>query len=219
MHFSAILAITQEALYVRVCFWILCSLPFVVLPLYQHHTILITGFIMSFDKWYGSSSFAFLQWCHGHSWSFVFPYIAQNHLQNFYQSSQQASKTCRGVSFDWYLYTIESSNPRPWWFSLHTLTVKSLAEAGSNSDMILLSSLIFFSFWRPLNDKNNNSGNSALNSTTPNTPRQNPSASVRKPGPLPSSLDDLKVILQSRVYSPVITTKTEMMGHICLRCR
>ncbi|XP_058565830.1 myocardin-related transcription factor B isoform X7 [Neofelis nebulosa] len=46
---------------------------------------------------------------------------------------------------------------------------------------------------KPLNDKNNNSGNSALNSTTPNTPRQNPSASVRKPGPLPSSLDDLKV--------------------------
>ncbi|XP_047694199.1 myocardin-related transcription factor B isoform X1 [Prionailurus viverrinus] len=46
---------------------------------------------------------------------------------------------------------------------------------------------------KPLNDKNNNSGNSALNSTTPNTPRQNPSASLRKPGPLPSSLDDLKV--------------------------
>ncbi|XP_030155913.1 myocardin-related transcription factor B isoform X6 [Lynx canadensis] len=46
---------------------------------------------------------------------------------------------------------------------------------------------------KPLSDKNNNSGNSALNSTTPNTPRQNPSASVRKPGPLPSSLDDLKV--------------------------
>ncbi|XP_004408975.1 PREDICTED: MKL/myocardin-like protein 2 [Odobenus rosmarus divergens] len=46
---------------------------------------------------------------------------------------------------------------------------------------------------KPLNDKNNNSGNSALNSTTPNTPRQNTSAPVRKPGPLPSSLDDLKV--------------------------
>ncbi|XP_077629294.1 myocardin-related transcription factor B isoform X10 [Crocuta crocuta] len=46
---------------------------------------------------------------------------------------------------------------------------------------------------KPLNDKNNNSGNSALNNTTPNTPRQNPSAPVRKPGPLPSSLDDLKV--------------------------
>ncbi|KAM4820010.1 myocardin-related transcription factor B isoform 2-T2 [Thomomys bottae] len=43
------------------------------------------------------------------------------------------------------------------------------------------------------NDKNNNSGTSALNSTTPSTPRQSTSASGRKPGPLPSSLDDLKV--------------------------
>ncbi|KAM6165280.1 myocardin-related transcription factor B isoform 5-T5 [Erethizon dorsatum] len=43
------------------------------------------------------------------------------------------------------------------------------------------------------NDKNNNSGNSSLNNTTPNTPRQNTSVPVRKPGPLPSSLDDLKV--------------------------
>ncbi|XP_006867263.1 PREDICTED: MKL/myocardin-like protein 2 [Chrysochloris asiatica] len=46
---------------------------------------------------------------------------------------------------------------------------------------------------KPLNDKNNNSGNPALNSTTPSTPRPNTSAPVRKPGPLPSSLDDLKV--------------------------
>ncbi|XP_038396238.1 myocardin-related transcription factor B isoform X2 [Canis lupus familiaris] len=46
---------------------------------------------------------------------------------------------------------------------------------------------------KPLNDKNSNTGNSALNNTTPNTPRQNTSAPVRKPGPLPSSLDDLKV--------------------------
>ncbi|KAG8513490.1 Myocardin-related transcription factor B, partial [Galemys pyrenaicus] len=45
---------------------------------------------------------------------------------------------------------------------------------------------------KPLNDKNS-SGNSALSNTTPNTPRQNTSAPVRKPGPLPSSLDDLKV--------------------------
>ncbi|KAM5228037.1 myocardin-related transcription factor B isoform 8-T8 [Ctenodactylus gundi] len=43
------------------------------------------------------------------------------------------------------------------------------------------------------NDKNNSSGNSALTNTTPTTPRQNTSAPVRKPGPLPSSLDDLKV--------------------------
>ncbi|XP_008587762.1 PREDICTED: MKL/myocardin-like protein 2 isoform X3 [Galeopterus variegatus] len=47
--------------------------------------------------------------------------------------------------------------------------------------------------FKPLNDKNNNSGNSASNSNTPNTPRQNTSAPMRKPGPLPSSLDDLKV--------------------------
>ncbi|KAM6155372.1 myocardin-related transcription factor B isoform 3-T3 [Rhynchocyon petersi] len=46
---------------------------------------------------------------------------------------------------------------------------------------------------KPLNDKNNNSGNSALNNSTPSTPRQNASVPVRKPGPLPSSLDDLKV--------------------------
>ncbi|KAI2577236.1 MKL2 isoform 6 [Pan troglodytes] len=47
--------------------------------------------------------------------------------------------------------------------------------------------------FKPLNDKNSNSGNSALNNATPNTPRQNTSTPVRKPGPLPSSLDDLKV--------------------------
>ncbi|XP_012503269.1 PREDICTED: MKL/myocardin-like protein 2 isoform X2 [Propithecus coquereli] len=47
--------------------------------------------------------------------------------------------------------------------------------------------------FKPLSDKNNNSGNSALNNTTPTTPRQNTPAPVRKPGPLPSSLDDLKV--------------------------
>ncbi|XP_023560147.1 MKL/myocardin-like protein 2 isoform X2 [Octodon degus] len=43
------------------------------------------------------------------------------------------------------------------------------------------------------NDKNSSSGNSSLNSTTPNAPRQNTSVPVRKPGPLPPSLDDLKV--------------------------
>ncbi|XP_043312330.1 myocardin-related transcription factor B isoform X4 [Cervus canadensis] len=46
---------------------------------------------------------------------------------------------------------------------------------------------------KPLNDKNSSSGNPALNTTTSNTPRQNTPAPVRKPGPLPSSLDDLKV--------------------------
>ncbi|XP_070087068.1 myocardin-related transcription factor B isoform X9 [Equus caballus] len=45
---------------------------------------------------------------------------------------------------------------------------------------------------KPLNDKNN-SGSSALNNATPNTARQSACAPGRKPGPLPSSLDDLKV--------------------------
>ncbi|ELW67668.1 MKL/myocardin-like protein 2 [Tupaia chinensis] len=45
--------------------------------------------------------------------------------------------------------------------------------------------------FKSLNDKN--SGNSVLNNTTPNATRQPTSAPVRKPGPLPSSLDDLKV--------------------------
>ncbi|XP_069876423.1 myocardin-related transcription factor B-like isoform X2 [Dipodomys merriami] len=43
------------------------------------------------------------------------------------------------------------------------------------------------------NDKNSNSGTPTLSSTTPSTPRQSPAAPGRKPGPLPSSLDDLKV--------------------------
>nr|XP_020727889.1 MKL/myocardin-like protein 2 isoform X5 [Odocoileus virginianus texanus] len=46
---------------------------------------------------------------------------------------------------------------------------------------------------KPLSDKNSSSGNPTLNTTTSNTPRQNTPAPVRKPGPLPSSLDDLKV--------------------------
>ncbi|XP_046524619.1 myocardin-related transcription factor B isoform X4 [Equus quagga] len=45
---------------------------------------------------------------------------------------------------------------------------------------------------KPLNDKNN-SGSSALNNATPNTARQSACTPGRKPGPLPSSLDDLKV--------------------------
>ncbi|XP_017652843.1 myocardin-related transcription factor B isoform X2 [Nannospalax galili] len=43
------------------------------------------------------------------------------------------------------------------------------------------------------NDKNNSSGTVALTSATPSTPRQTTCAPARKPGPLPSSLDDLKV--------------------------
>ncbi|XP_030744274.1 myocardin-related transcription factor B isoform X2 [Echinops telfairi] len=46
---------------------------------------------------------------------------------------------------------------------------------------------------KSISDKNNNGGNSALNNPTPNTLRQNTPVPVRKPGPLPSSLDDLKV--------------------------
>ncbi|KAG3259359.1 myocardin-related transcription factor B isoform X1 [Ictidomys tridecemlineatus] len=45
----------------------------------------------------------------------------------------------------------------------------------------------------PIKNDKNNSGNSALTNSMPGTPRQNPCAPVRKPGPLPSSLDDLKV--------------------------
>ncbi|XP_012931847.1 MKL/myocardin-like protein 2 isoform X6 [Heterocephalus glaber] len=59
------------------------------------------------------------------------------------------------------------------------------------------------------NDKNNNSGNSSLNNTMPNTPRQNTSAPVRKPGPLPSSLDDLKTPPQAGIQTqPQIATAT-----------
>ncbi|KAF6125859.1 myocardin related transcription factor B [Phyllostomus discolor] len=54
---------------------------------------------------------------------------------------------------------------------------------------------------KPLNDKNNNSGNSALNNTIPNTARQNMSAPMRKPGPLPSSLDDLKTPPQAGIQT------------------
>ncbi|XP_047388932.1 myocardin-related transcription factor B isoform X1 [Sciurus carolinensis] len=45
----------------------------------------------------------------------------------------------------------------------------------------------------PIKNDKNNSGNSSLNNSMPGTQRQNPPAPVRKPGPLPSSLDDLKV--------------------------
>ncbi|XP_053132080.1 myocardin-related transcription factor B isoform X2 [Hemicordylus capensis] len=51
---------------------------------------------------------------------------------------------------------------------------------------------------KPVNDKPSNSGNSSLNtlstsSAPSNTARQNSNISNRKPGPLPPSLDDLKV--------------------------
>ncbi|XP_078200855.1 myocardin-related transcription factor B isoform X5 [Callithrix jacchus] len=65
--------------------------------------------------------------------------------------------------------------------------------------------------FKPLNDKNNNSGNSALNNTTPNIPRQNTAAPVRKPGPLPSSLDDLKTSPQAGMQTqPPIATAAQI---------
>nr|XP_030739867.1 myocardin-related transcription factor B isoform X5 [Globicephala melas] len=66
---------------------------------------------------------------------------------------------------------------------------------------------------KPLNDKNNNSGNPALNNTTSNTPRQNTSAPMRKPGPLPSSLDDLKTPPQTGIQAQTqIATATLSSG-------
>ncbi|XP_026973149.1 myocardin-related transcription factor B isoform X6 [Sagmatias obliquidens] len=66
---------------------------------------------------------------------------------------------------------------------------------------------------KPLNDKNNNSGNPALNTTTSNTPRQNTSAPMRKPGPLPSSLDDLKTPPQTGIQAQTqIATATLSSG-------
>ncbi|XP_044289050.1 myocardin-related transcription factor B isoform X3 [Varanus komodoensis] len=49
---------------------------------------------------------------------------------------------------------------------------------------------------KPVSDKQGNTGNAPLNSTTSSSasmPRQNSNLTHRKPGPLPSSLDDLKV--------------------------
>ncbi|XP_072465746.1 myocardin-related transcription factor B isoform X3 [Notamacropus eugenii] len=73
---------------------------------------------------------------------------------------------------------------------------------------------------KPLNDKHN-SGNSTLSSNTPtavaNT-RQNASIPVRKPGPLPSSLDDLKVAelkMELKLRGlPVSGTKTDLIERL-----
>ncbi|XP_072733935.1 myocardin-related transcription factor B isoform X9 [Ciconia boyciana] len=61
---------------------------------------------------------------------------------------------------------------------------------------------------KPLNDKQSNNGNTplnTLNNSTPtsaaSSPRQNSNISSRKPGPLPSSLDDLKRQPQTAVVA------------------
>ncbi|XP_068942165.1 myocardin-related transcription factor B isoform X1 [Petaurus breviceps papuanus] len=73
---------------------------------------------------------------------------------------------------------------------------------------------------KPLNDKHN-SGNSTLSNNAPtavtNT-RQNASIPVRKPGPLPSSLDDLKVAelkMELKLRGlPVSGTKTDLIERL-----
>ncbi|XP_041318159.1 myocardin-related transcription factor B isoform X3 [Pyrgilauda ruficollis] len=79
---------------------------------------------------------------------------------------------------------------------------------------------------KPLNDKQSNNGNSPLNTLNNNStptsaassPRQNSSAPSRKPGPLPSSLDDLKVAelkMELKLRGlPVSGTKTDLIERL-----
>ncbi|XP_010718013.1 myocardin-related transcription factor B isoform X3 [Meleagris gallopavo] len=78
---------------------------------------------------------------------------------------------------------------------------------------------------KPLSDKQNNSGNTppnALNNNTPtsaaNSTRQNSNVPSRKPGPLPSSLDDLKVAelkMELKLRGlPVSGTKTDLIERL-----
>ncbi|XP_066186361.1 myocardin-related transcription factor B isoform X3 [Sylvia atricapilla] len=78
---------------------------------------------------------------------------------------------------------------------------------------------------KPLNDKQSNNGNSPLNSlnnSTPtsaaSSPRQNSNVPSRKPGPLPSSLDDLKVAelkMELKLRGlPVSGTKTDLIERL-----
>ncbi|RLW01478.1 hypothetical protein DV515_00007967 [Chloebia gouldiae] len=78
---------------------------------------------------------------------------------------------------------------------------------------------------KPLNDKQSNNGNSplnTLNNSTPtsaaNSPRQNSNVPTRKPGPLPSSLDDLKVAelkMELKLRGlPVSGTKTDLIERL-----
>ncbi|XP_074455638.1 myocardin-related transcription factor B isoform X6 [Larus michahellis] len=78
---------------------------------------------------------------------------------------------------------------------------------------------------KPLNDKQSNNGNTPLNtlnnSTPPSaasSPRQNSNIPSRKPGPLPSSLDDLKVAelkMELKLRGlPVSGTKTDLIERL-----
>ncbi|XP_074867245.1 myocardin-related transcription factor B isoform X1 [Carettochelys insculpta] len=78
---------------------------------------------------------------------------------------------------------------------------------------------------KPLSDKQNNSGNiqlTTLSNSTPLsvacTPRQNSNIPSRKPGPLPSSLDDLKVAelkMELKLRGlPVSGTKTDLIERL-----
>uniref|UniRef100_A0A493T280 Myocardin related transcription factor B n=1 Tax=Anas platyrhynchos platyrhynchos TaxID=8840 RepID=A0A493T280_ANAPP len=78
---------------------------------------------------------------------------------------------------------------------------------------------------KPLNDKQNNNGNTPLNTLNNNTqtsaansPRQNSNIPSRKPGPLPSSLDDLKVAelkMELKLRGlPVSGTKTDLIERL-----
>ncbi|KAM6250245.1 myocardin-related transcription factor B isoform 2-T3 [Porphyrio hochstetteri] len=78
---------------------------------------------------------------------------------------------------------------------------------------------------KPLNDKQSNNGNTqlnTLNNSTPtsaaNSPRQNSNIPSRKPGPLPSSLDDLKVAelkMELKLRGlPVSGTKTDLIERL-----
>ncbi|RMC17765.1 hypothetical protein DUI87_05430 [Hirundo rustica rustica] len=78
---------------------------------------------------------------------------------------------------------------------------------------------------KPLNDKQSNNGNSplnTLNNSTPtsaaSSPRQNSNVPSRKPGPLPSSLDDLKVAelkMELKLRGlPVSGTKTDLIERL-----
>ncbi|XP_069726435.1 myocardin-related transcription factor B isoform X3 [Phaenicophaeus curvirostris] len=78
---------------------------------------------------------------------------------------------------------------------------------------------------KPLNDKQSNNGNAPLNTlsnstptSTASSPRQNSSIPSRKPGPLPSSLDDLKVAelkMELKLRGlPVSGTKTDLIERL-----
>ncbi|XP_010202917.2 myocardin-related transcription factor B isoform X2 [Colius striatus] len=78
---------------------------------------------------------------------------------------------------------------------------------------------------KPLNDKQSSNGNTPLNTLNNNTPtsaasspRQNTTIPSRKPGPLPSSLDDLKVAelkMELKLRGlPVSGTKTDLIERL-----